>query len=43
MPGPPVRGRHSDTLIVVRGDSEDVANLKMLLDLFADATGLKIN
>lgn len=31
------------TLIVVRGDSKDVANLKMLLDLFADATGLKIN
>lgn len=39
----PVLQYADDTLIVVCGDSEDVANLKMLLDLFADATGLKIN
>jgi hypothetical protein len=32
-----------DTLIVVRGEPEDVATLKIFLDHFAAATGLTIN
>ncbi|CAO2038822.1 unnamed protein product [Urochloa humidicola] len=32
-----------DTLIVVRGEKEDVKQLKSVLDLFSVATGLKIN
>ena len=32
-----------DTLIVCRGDVADVSRLRMLLDQFADATGLTIN
>ena len=39
----PVFQYADDTLIVVRGDPADVASLKQLLDLFAEATGLRIN
>jgi hypothetical protein len=39
----PVLQYADDTLIVVRGEPNDVANLKRLLDMFADANGLKIN
>jgi hypothetical protein len=39
----PVLQYADDTLIVVRGEPNDVANLKQLLDMFADANGLKIN
>jgi mannosylglycoprotein endo-beta-mannosidase len=39
----PVLQYADDTLIVVRGELDAVANLRHLLDMFAQATGLKIN
>ena len=32
-----------DTIILVRAETEGVARLKQLLDMFSSATGLKIN
>ena len=39
----PVLQYADDTLILIRGTSEDVINLRGILDSFSDATGLKIN
>lgn len=39
----PVLQFADDTLVVIRGEPEDVQSLKSLLDNFAAATGLKIN
>ncbi|WVZ78492.1 hypothetical protein U9M48_026195, partial [Paspalum notatum var. saurae] len=39
----PVLQYADDTLVIVRGDSSNVSRLEILLDSFADATGLTIN
>ena len=39
----PVLQYADDTLILIRATSEDVINLRGILDSFSDATGLKIN
>lgn len=39
----PVLQYADDTLVVIRGEPQDVQNLKSILDSFAAATGLKIN
>lgn len=39
----PILHYADDTLILLRGELQDVQRLKQLLDLFSNATGLRIN
>ena len=39
----PVLQYEDDTLVVIRGEFQDILNLKIILDRFAAATGLRIN
>lgn len=39
----PVLQYADDTIILIRADSDDLTRLKTILDMFSDATGLKIN
>jgi hypothetical protein len=41
--GCPVLQYADDTLLLVRGELEDVQSLRLMLDQFASATGLQIN